>query len=610
MLRAKTIFCAPLLFALVAGTARAATYTLESPANNLAVTVQHDPRAGTLTYDVRSKGTPIVERGALGIVTSKGDFTRGLGFVSQARRQLDETYRLPVGKRSTYENRARELQLVFKKGEGELAVLFRAYDDGIAFRYEVRGSGELEVSAETSTFPLSGKTVSYWGQAHPNNYGYESPLGPVTADRISMPVLAELQDRKHFVFVAQAASYGDYIIPNYKRSGNTLAVSFPMDQREPVKTTLPFQSPWRVVIISPGTPGKIVESTLLENLNPPTEPELVGAPWIRPGRASWDFLAGDGDKLRTWIDFDAEMGWQYHFADAGWERRVPDMAAITAYARSKNIGIVVWGKVANKTAVNTPERAEAWMAQLEKLGVSGAKIDFFDQRDETAEKTDDLEDTQARLKVRDFLSRIAARHHLVVEFHGCAIPSGERRRWPHLMSAEAVYGLERKNQILAHDLTIPYVRNVMGPVSYTPVRFDRSAGSRAYQLAQVIIYEAGIQIFAERHDHLRAFEAVNFLKNVPSTWDELRFLEGYPSSHAVYARRKGTTWYVGAISGEPRTVKVPLGFLPKGAPYKAVIYRDADDRTKIVEESRTVTSKDVLSLPVQKAGGFVVQLAP
>ena len=239
MLRAKLVL-APLLLALVAGTARAATYTLESPAKNLVLTVKHDPKAGTLAWDVRSKGTPIIEKGALGIVTSAGDFSSGLAFVSQARRQLEETFKLPVGKRSTYENHARELQLVFKKGAGELAILLRAYDDGIAFRYNVRGSGPLEISAETSTFPLSARNVTYWGQAHPNNYGYETPLGPVTADRISMPVLAELKDRKHFVMVTQAATYGDYILPNYKRDGNALALSFPMDQKEPVKATLPF----------------------------------------------------------------------------------------------------------------------------------------------------------------------------------------------------------------------------------------------------------------------------------------------------------------------------------------------------------------------------------
>jgi alpha-glucosidase len=489
-------------------------------------------------------------------------------------------------------------------------VLFRAYDDGVAFRYNVRGSGPLEVSAESTTFPLSGKTVDYWGQAHPNNYGYETPLGPVTADRISMPVLAELKQRKHFVMVAQAASYGTYVIPNYRRTGNTLALSFPMDQKEPVRTTLPFQSPWRVVMVSPANAGRIIESTLLENLNPPTEAALANAAWIRPGRASWDYIAGDGDKLRTWIDFDSQLGWEYHVADAGWERRVPDMAEITKYGKDKKVGIVVWGKVANKTAVNTPERAEAWMAQLEKLGVSGAKIDFFDQRDTSGEKTDDLEDTQARLHVRDFLAESAARHHLVVEFHGCAIPSGERRRWPHLMSAEAVAGLERKNQIPEHDLTIPFVRNVMGPVSYTPVLLARSAGSYAYQLGQAIIYEAGIQIYAERHDRLRTFEGLELMTVLPSAWDETKFLEGSPGSHVFIARRKGKSWFIGGITGDPRTARIPLSFLPRGASFEAAIYRDGDTKTTLIKDHSTVTAKDTLKIPLLKTGGFALRLDP
>jgi alpha-glucosidase len=250
------------------------------------------------------------------------------------------------------------------------------------------------------------------------------------------------------------------------------------------------------------------------------------------------------------------------------------------------------------------------MAQLEKLGVSGAKIDFFDQRDNTAEKTDDLEDTQARLHVRDFLAETAARHHLVVEFHGCAVPSGERRRWPHLMSAEAVYGLERKQQLPEHDLTIPYVRNVMGPVSYTPVLLDRSAGSYAYQLGQAIIYEAGIQIFAEKHERLSTFEGLELLTVLPSAWDETRFLEGYPASHTVIARRKGKSWFIGGITGEPRTATIPLTFLPAHASFEAAVYRDGDARTKVIKDHSTVTRNKVLRIPMLKTGGFAIRLDP
>jgi alpha-glucosidase len=587
---------------------RAADYTVKSPGGNVSFTVAHDVKAGALSYRVQSRATVLLESGSLGITTSGGDFTRGLAFKGKTATVVKESYRLPTGKRSLYDDHANELTLSFTKGGQEVRLVLRAYDDGIAFRYAVPGTGPLEISGETTTFPLTGSEVTYWGQAHPNNYGYETALGPVTGDRISMPVLAELKDRKHFVFVAQAASYQDYIIPNYKRQGTVLTLSFPMDQKEPVKATRPFQTPWRVVIISPLTPGRIVESTLIENLNPPTEPELRNAAWIRPGRASWDFIAGDGADLRKWIDFDAQMGWEWHVADAGWENRVPAMSDVAAYGKTKGVGIMVWGKVANKTFLNTPERAETWMSELEKLGIGGAKVDFFDQRDTTVEKTDDLEDTQARLIVRDFLSEIGARHKLVVEFHGCAIPSGERRRWPHLMSAEAVYGLERRTQNLPHDLTIPYVRNVMGPVSFTPFHLTRSAGSLAYQLGQTVLYEAGIQIFAERHDRILAFEGVDFLKAVPSTWDDIRFLDGHPGSHAILARRKGADWFVGGITDAPRTASVPLGFLPAGAAYEAEIYRDGDTKTALVREKKTVSSKDVLKVPMLQAGGFAVRL--
>jgi alpha-glucosidase len=588
--------------------AEAASYTVKSPDGTISLSVTQDPEDGTLTYQVQSGGATLLDRGTLGIATNRGDFASGLRLVGQSRTVVKETYRLPAGKRSTYLNHANELELAFRKGKGQMRLHLRAYDDGIAFRYAIPGSGAIEIAGETTSFPLSGSDVTYWGQAHPNNFGYESALGPVTAERLSMPVLVELRDSRHFLFIAQAASYGSYIIPNYKRQANELSVSFPMDQREPVKTTLPFRSPWRVVIVSADNLGKIVESSLLENLNPPTEPRLRNAGWIRPGRASWDFLAGDGANLRTWVDFDVQMGWEYHVADAGWERRVPDMAEVTAYARSKKVGIVAWGKVANRHNLYQRESAEAWMANLAKLGISGAKIDFFDQREVSAEKTDDLEDTQQRLIVRDFLTEIAAKHRLLLEYHGCAIPSGERRRWPHLMSAEAVYGLERRTQNLQHDLTIPYVRNIMGPVSFTPFHLTRSIGSLAYQLGQGVIYEAGIQIFAERHDRILAFSGVEFLKALPAAWDDVEFIEGLPGSHAIFARRKIRDWFVGGITGQARTARIPLTFLQPGVVYRADLYRDGQAKTALIAEQKSLGSQDTLEVAMLAAGGFALHL--
>jgi alpha-glucosidase len=593
---------------LAAPPARSAEYNVTSPGGTISLTASLD--RGRLTYTVRNGRIPVVEKGNLGITTRSGDLTMGLRFTRQERRVVDETYRLPVGKRSTYINRANELELAFTRDGQELTVVLRAYDEGVAFRYVLKGSGSVEITSETTTFPLASREVRYWGQAHPNDYGYETPLGPITAEWISMPVLAELRDIATFVLVAQAGSYQNYVIPNFRRQQNMLSVNFPLDQREPVKTTLPFYSPWRFVLVSPGTVKKIVESTMVENLNPPTEKALQDASWIRPGRASWDFIAGDGDKLGTWIDFDAQMGWQWHVADAGWEKRVPFMAEVVAYGKARDVAIMAWGKVANKDFLSDPEKAEAWMAKLEAMGIRGAKIDFFDQQDTTAAKTDDLEDTQARLRVRDMLSETAARHHLMVEYHGCAIPSGERRRWPHVIAAEAVYGLERRVQHPVHDLTIPYVRNIMGPVSFTPIHLTRSAGSLGYQLGQVVIYETGIQIFAERHDRILGFAGLDLLKAVPSTWDEIVFIDGAPSRHTIFARRKGADWFVGGMTDEPRAATVPLDFLPDGVAYEADVYRDGDTKTALIKEKKAVTRKDSLSVAMLRTGGFAVHLRP
>lgn len=372
-----------------------------------------------------------------------------------------------------------------------------------------------------------------------------------------------------------------------------------------METSLPFQSPWRLAIISTDTLATLVESTMLENLNPPTEPELRDAGWIKPGRASWDFLAGDRDKPQVWIDFDVAMGWEYHLVDAGFARRF-DVPAATQYAREKKVRMIGWGYTPD---LNSREKAEQVLARYAEMGLSGAKLDFFDHHPFTGNKrTRDFEDTQASLKMRDYLMEIAAQRHLVLEFHGCTLPSGERRRYPHFMTAEGVAGMEKRNPKIENELTIPYVRNVMGPVSFTVIKFDRSLGSHAYQMAQTVVYEAGIQIYSERHDRLRAFAGVDFLKQVPSAWDETRFLDGYPGSHAVYARRKGKDWFVGGMTDQPRTARLPLGFLGSDASYQAQIYRDGATPTNLVIETKTVTRESSLDVSMLQHGGFAVHL--
>ena len=185
----------------------AAEWAVASPNGAIRATVALDEKPGTISYHVSSRGMTVIEKSPLGITTSQGDFTSGMAVASNAVLEINETYALPVGKRSTYVNHANELVLTFRKNQRAMQLRFRAYNDGIAFSYVLDGNGPVTISGETSGFrlPATG-TVTYWGQNHPNNYGYETMLGRIEDARMSMPVLIELRELKHYLFVAQAAS--------------------------------------------------------------------------------------------------------------------------------------------------------------------------------------------------------------------------------------------------------------------------------------------------------------------------------------------------------------------------------------------------------------------
>ena len=204
MLRSEHAFtaCATLFLLALGHAAWAADFPVSSPDGKVAARVAFDQKGGTVSYSVTSGGAVVIDNSPLGITTSRGDFTVGMGLVGSEQVVVDETYTLPVGKRSTYVNRANELVLTLRKNGQDLRVQFRAYDDGVAFSYAIPGGGAIEISGEASAFALAGGDITYWGQAHPNNYGYETMLGRIDGERFSTPVLARLGERNHFLFLA------------------------------------------------------------------------------------------------------------------------------------------------------------------------------------------------------------------------------------------------------------------------------------------------------------------------------------------------------------------------------------------------------------------------
>jgi alpha-glucosidase len=596
-----------------------AELTVSSPDGSIAATLMYEDKQGTLAYRVQSQGREIITASFIGITTDRGDFRSGMTFLDSSLKAIDDTYTMPQGKVSICRNHANEQALWFSKDGQKMSVLFRVYNDGVAFSFVFPGVGNIEIYEESSAITLAGENFTYWGQDHPNSYGYETALGPITGDRMSNPVLAHLKDRDHFVLMGQAATYGHYVQTHFERSGSTFRFSFPMDQAEigPVRTTLPFHSPWRMVIISPNSPARIVESYLVENLNPPTDPALLNPDgtvkaWIKPGRVMWDFIAGDKDKPTLWIDAAAEMGWEYYMADAGFARQWGGDDAVrqaTEYAASKNIGILGW---AHSREFDTRAKAAATMSRYAGMDLKGVKIDFFDHNtlsDPPNRVTNDYEDTQRSLQIRDWIFELGIENKFLLELHGNTIPTGERRRYPNLMTLEGINGMEKRTPTVSNDLCIPYVRNVMGPASYTIIRFSKSPGSHAYQMAMSIVYEAGLMIYAEHGKTLLDWPGREMIKDVPSNWDEIRFIDGMPSDYVVIARRKGQDWFIGGMTSSHRTTNIALDFLSEGKTYEALMFRD-DTHTSMHRETRTVNRKTSLSIDMLENGGFAIHLKP
>jgi alpha-glucosidase len=614
----KSILPAAMLLTFFLTSCTPSDFRVTSPDGSIVATLMYDEGQGTLTYKVQSSEQEIISPSPIGIATDKGDFNTGMKLIGSSEKLIDETYTLPQGKVSTYHNHAQEKTLQFTKDGQEIHLRFRVYNDGVAFSFAIPGSGDIEIYGERSTIHLAGDHFTYWGQDHPNKYGYESALGPINGDLMSNAVLAQLEDKDHYVLMGQAATNGQYIQPHFKRTGSSFQYSFPLDQAKvgPVVASLPFQSPWRMVIISPHDPGKIVESYLVENLNPPTEPAYLKADgtildWVKPGNVMWDYIAKDDDKPRMWIDAAAKMGWGYYMADAGFADRwggSDSVSQVVDYANSRQVGVIGWG---HTREFNTRDKAAGTMGRYAAWGLKGAKIDFFDHNtlSQNSKGWRDYEDTQQSLKMRDWIFDLAIGNTFLLELHGNTIPTGERRQYPNLMTLEGVDGMERGKKPAANDLTIPYVRNVMGPVSYTVIHFKRSPGSHAYQLAMPIIYEAGLKIYAEHGQKLLDWPGREMIEDIPSAWDEIRYIEGMPASHIVMARRKGKDWYVAGMTDESKTVQLPLDFLEDNQNYGALIFKDETHTTMTREELR-VKKGSKMSIEMLERGGFALRLRP
>ena len=625
-------------------------YTLRSPDGKIEVRIQAGDK---LRYSVLLNGKPLLSDCTASMKIDRS--TPGLEpkVKTSANRTVDQEIIPTVRQKfARIHERFNELRVEI---EGGYAVVFRAYNEGAAYRFETTLTEDrVKVYDEEATFNLAGDYSVYYPKedsffSHNEREFLHLPLKDVSAkDIASVPAVVEANDGARVVICD--ADVDDY--PGLWLRGNSsssLSAIFPpcplkenlvrdrdlkitqvADYIAMTKGTRTY--PWRVLGIVEKD-ADLLTNQLVYLLASPSK--VQDTSWIKPGKVAWDwwnanniygvdFKSGiNTATYKYYIDFAAKYGIQYVILDEGWYKLgnllevVPDMNLdeLTAYARQKNVGIILW--VIWKTL---DDQFEPAMERFEKWGIKGIKVDFM-QRDD-----------QAVINFYHKVCREAAKRKMLVDFHGAIRPATMTRTWPNLISTEGVRGLEQskwsKISDPEHNVTIPFTRMFLGPMDYTPGAmlngakasfafiFDRpmSFGTRCQQLAMYVIYESPLQMLADSpSNYLREPEAMDFLAAVPTVWDETKVLDAKIGDYVAVARRHGDDWYVGAMTDwTARELEIDLSFLPAGS-FHLDAYQDGVNANRYggdYKRVRTEVNKATrLKIRLAEGGGWAARIS-
>jgi hypothetical protein len=624
--------------------------TIASPDGRLVMTfAPGDPaaRLGRWQYRLEvvegGRRQVLLDDSPIGLQTDHADFAELRLDRASDVRTVRDAYEMPHGKRRSRVHEARERDLHLATAEGaRLTVTVRVADDGAAFRYELperpdvawRVLGEhtgFAVPAGSRSWLLPHTPPGRWTPAY-EDFFVESTTDTHTAPTDqgwSFPALFQVSGSDRWLLVTEAAVWT-------RDAGTRLAAAAPqgvynirypdrgegLGQGEVAPSAAgPWALPWRVVIA--GSLGDIVSSTLVEDLNPPADGDYS---WVKPGRASFGWWIDDDaskkeEVLTKFIDLAATMGWEYSLVDANWHL-APDGAIdrVIAHAKEKGVGLFLWynsGGPHNdvtewgpRDRLFEPAARRAELVRLKAAGIAGVKVDFWHS------------DKPSLMALYHDMLRDAADAGLMVVLHGATTPRGWSRTYPHLLSVEAVLAAEQykysgrfAKEAARHNTILPFTRNVIGPMDYTPVTLSDAQHphetTNAHELALPVVFESGIVHFPDSPEAYADLPptAIDLLKSVPAAWDETRLLDGAPGRLAVIGRRYEKTWWVGAISGvdEVSTTSIDLSFLGRGE-WDLTMVRDGGAPRHLVSEAAVVRPVDRFNVPMLPRGGFVMRL--
>jgi alpha-glucosidase len=610
---------------------------------------------GKLVYSVAFHGKQVLDPSSLALELA-GQPTLGsdVEIVGSTPAKGSDDYSLIAGKVSNVHDLYNSVQLrAVEKNEPKrsLVIEARAYNDGIAFRYvlpEQDTIKDLPLKQEHTEFRISTDATT-WALALPNyrsSYESEYVRLPTTAFSnqggvssnflIGMPLLMHLPGVAWMTLTEAdlEGNPGMYVTnPSGNWAGHWFVSKLSPRFDDPslvLKTSLPHHSAWRVLLVA-DEPGKLMESNVISDLNSPSR--VQDTSWIRPGKASWNWWAGDigpdgksaytTKNMEYYVDFAAQSGFPYMLLDAGWAdgrditklRGNVDVPELVRYAAAKNVKVWIW-----LYSTSVMDQMKEAFPLFEKWGVAGVKIDFINR------------DDQDGIKFYYDVAREAAEHHLMVDFHGASKPWGIERTYPNVLSYEAVLGAEN-NKVGRRDSPVdrtvfPFTRMVAGPLDYTPGGFNNATeddfvprdqspmvmGTRAQQLALYVVFQTPFQMVSDSPQAYTNQPAFQFIRDVPTQWDSMHVLNGEPGEFVTIARSHGNEWYLGSITNwTPRELHVPLNFLGSGR-YVAEIYLDGADAGNhpqhVTIKKQIVRKGEQLTLHLAAGGGCAIRFAP
>lgn len=642
----KHFFIVALFFiaALGAG-AQQPSVNLSSPSGKVRVTAFVNGQ-GQPKYSVYLGNELVLQPSSLGVVQPDADFSEKLSVAGTTPVQkVQDRYQLFAGKKTAVVYTANRQVLQLRNSAGrQMNIEFQVSDDGVAFRYHLPAqSGALQtIESEKTSFAFAPQAKAWLQPMSVAKTGFESTnpsyeehyqqgiaAGTPAPNKAGWVYPALFQTGDHWVLISEAGLDTGYCATRLDSASNggEYKVAFP-DPREVIapngllpRSSGELYSPWRVIVA--GSLGTIVHATLGTDVAAPAI--AMNTAFVQPGKASWSWINSKDDFItydeqKKYIDFAADMKWQYCLIDVNWDQKIgyEKIGELARYGAQKNVGLILWYNSAGdwNTVKYTPrnkmlthESRMEEFGRIKAMGVRGLKIDFFGG------------DGQSNIVYYHNILKDAAEAGLMVNFHGATLPRGWQRTYPNLVTVEAIKGFEfvtfsqyDADREATHAAMLPFTRNAFDPMDFTPMNLNqiytrvKRRTTPAFELATTVIFLSGIQHFAESPEGMAKMPLFvkDYLRQLPGSWDEVRFLDGFPGKFVVLARRKGNRWYLAGLNSEAgkREIRLPLAQFGKK---KGKLITDSGN-DQFLKEAAWSTVPATQTLTLMPSGGFVLVL--